>query len=96
MAKMGSFRRGSDPALTVEAELLATVQSPTRFLWGSNDPYGDEAVARRLVDAMPDAQLEVLAGAGHLCWFDDVNHAADVVNRHLLGTGVLAPAEPAV
>lgn len=85
MGNMGTFRGGFDPRLTVQTELLHDVRSPTYVLWGANDPYGDEAVAQRLVDALPDAELELLPDAGHLCWLDDLDHAATVIDSHLLG-----------
>jgi 2-hydroxy-6-oxonona-2,4-dienedioate hydrolase len=85
MANMGSFRRGFDPTLTIEPELLENVVSPTYFLWGADDPYGDEVVGRRMAARMPCAEFEEMPGAGHLCWFDDVDHAAATVHRHLLG-----------
>lgn len=84
MARMGTFRRGFDPALTVRSDVLAEVRSPSYFLWGDQDPYGDVQTARRLVAAMPAAELEVLPGGGHLCWFDDLDHAARVIRDHLL------------
>lgn len=84
IANMGTFRRGFDPTLTIEAEVLAQVRSTTYVLWGDDDPYGDGSVARQFVDALPDAQLEMLASAGHLCWLDDLDHAADVVRSHLV------------
>jgi 2-hydroxy-6-oxonona-2,4-dienedioate hydrolase len=83
MAAMGSFRKGFDPSLTISGELLASVRSPSYFLWGTDEVYGDESVARRVADAIPSAQLEILPDAGHLCWFDDVEHAAGVVRSHL-------------
>jgi 2-hydroxy-6-oxonona-2,4-dienedioate hydrolase len=85
MAKMGTFRGGFDPSLTIDAGTLGTVRSPSYFLWGDNDPYGDEGVARRVVAAMPDADLEMLVGGGHLCWFDDVDRCARAIDTHLLG-----------
>jgi 2-hydroxy-6-oxonona-2,4-dienedioate hydrolase len=87
MASMGGFRRGFDPSLTLDRELLARVEAPTLVLWGGHEPYGDEVVARRLVDALPAAELEVLPDAGHLCWLDDVARAAEVVRGHLLTAG---------
>jgi 2-hydroxy-6-oxonona-2,4-dienedioate hydrolase len=83
MAAMGSFRKGFDPSLTIGRELLATVRSPSYFLWGADEVYGDESVAWGVADAMPSAQLEFLPDAGHLCWFDDVEHAAGIVRTHL-------------
>jgi 2-hydroxy-6-oxonona-2,4-dienedioate hydrolase len=84
MANMGSFRRGFDASLTIGADVLGNVTSPTHFLWGANDAYGGEAVGRRMVGLLPEAEIEVLPGAGHLVWFDDGDRAADVVRSHVL------------
>lgn len=79
MTAMGSFRTGFDPTLTLAPRILAEVQSPSYFLWGENDVYGDDAV----VEAMPSAELEILPGAGHLSWLDDLDHSATALRRHL-------------
>jgi 2-hydroxy-6-oxonona-2,4-dienedioate hydrolase len=84
MAGMGTFRRGFYPELTIDRGVLEQVASPTYVLWGDNDPYGDERIARQLVAALPDAQLEMLPSAGHLCWFDEVDRVADRIRSHLL------------
>jgi 2-hydroxy-6-oxonona-2,4-dienedioate hydrolase len=84
MSVMGTFRGGFDAALAVGPETLAGVRSPTLVLWGADEVYGDTGVARRLVEVLPAAELEVLPDAGHLCWFDDLDHAASAVRRHLL------------
>jgi 2-hydroxy-6-oxonona-2,4-dienedioate hydrolase len=83
MTVMGTFRGGFDPSLTITQEALAQVKSPSYFLWGENDVYGGESVARRVVDSIPSAQLEMLPGAGHLCWIDDLDRAANVIRSHL-------------
>lgn len=75
----GATRRGWDPAMGLPDELLSRVTAPTYFLWGADDTFGGEEVARRLVDAMPDAVLEMLPDAGHLPWLDDPTRAASVV-----------------
>jgi pimeloyl-ACP methyl ester carboxylesterase len=85
MTAMGSFRHGFDPALTIRSETLELVKSPTYFLWGEHDIYGDERVARAMVEAMPEAELEMLPRAGHLCWLDDLDRAAAALRGHLLG-----------
>jgi pimeloyl-ACP methyl ester carboxylesterase len=54
-------------------ELLATVRTPTLFLWGENDPFGGVESARRVVGQMAGAELEMLAGAGHAPWLDDLD-----------------------
>jgi pimeloyl-ACP methyl ester carboxylesterase len=84
MANMGTFRGGFDASLWIGPELLGQVNSPTYLLWGAQEVYGDEAVARRTADALPDAELEIIEG-GHLIWLDAPDHAADVVRKHVLG-----------
>lgn len=54
----------------LDAHLLAAVEVPTRFLWGADDTFGDEAVARSLAAMMPDADVEMIPEAGHLPWLD--------------------------
>jgi 2-hydroxy-6-oxonona-2,4-dienedioate hydrolase len=81
---MGTFRSGFDPTLSLEPDTLSGVRAPTYFLWGTREVYGDESVARQAASSMPDARVEMIDGAGHLCWIDDVDHAATVVLRHLL------------
>lgn len=67
---LGSLR-GWHPVLSLPDEVLSRVQAPTRFLWAADDPFGGAEVARRLVASMPDAELDVLTGAGHLPWLED-------------------------
>jgi 2-hydroxy-6-oxonona-2,4-dienedioate hydrolase len=69
--------------LTLGEELLAAARVPTLFLWGEDDTFGGLDVARRLVDAMPYARLEVMPAAGHLPWLDDPDRAAQVASRFL-------------
>jgi 2-hydroxy-6-oxonona-2,4-dienedioate hydrolase len=76
--------RGIRPSLLFTKGELAAVQSPSYFLWGENDGFGDVAVGRRMVELMPNAQLEALPGAGHLAWLDAPDHAASVTAKHLL------------
>lgn len=61
------------------------VPVPTRFLWGADDTFAGEAVARRLVAWMHDARLTMIPESGHLPWIDFPEaRAADVAD-------VLAP-----
>lgn len=62
---------GLDPDVVLSGELLARVVAPVLLLWGTDDPNGGEDVARRFAAQLPDAQLELLAGAGHAPWVDD-------------------------
>jgi pimeloyl-ACP methyl ester carboxylesterase len=62
---------GFDPTYTLDAETLARVTVPTHFIWGADDTFGGESVARWVVDAMSNATLEMVPDSGHLPWIDD-------------------------
>ena len=61
---------GADPSLTLDDALLSSVIAPTLFLWGEDDGFCGEDVARRTVDPIPDAELEMIPDSGHLPWLD--------------------------
>jgi 2-hydroxy-6-oxonona-2,4-dienedioate hydrolase len=63
-------------AIRLTDALLASVTVPTMFWWGADDTFGGEAVARHLVEALPEAQLTMVPDAGHLPWLDDPAAAA--------------------
>jgi len=72
MAMIGSVVsfKGFDPAHTLPDAVLGAVSAPTRFLWGSDDGFGGEEVARATVGRMPSADLVMIPEAGHLPWLD--------------------------
>ncbi len=74
--------RGLDRLLLPDS-ILAKVRTPTYFLWGENDPFGSADTARRLVARMPDAELEILPGAGHAPWLDDLAHSVRATSGFL-------------
>lgn len=73
LAMIGGALAGDrfDPALTLDKAVLGAVRAPTLFLWGADDGFGGEEVARDVVSAMPNARLEMFAHSGHLPWLDD-------------------------
>jgi pimeloyl-ACP methyl ester carboxylesterase len=66
-------------------EVLARIRTPTCFIWGENDPFGGPATARQLVARLPNAELDLLPGAGHAPWLDDLDHCAAAVRTFLNG-----------
>ncbi len=66
-------------------DLVSSITTPTLFLWGENDPFGGEAVARRLVDLMPNTVLEMLPDAGHAPWLDEIDYCTKATKRFLNG-----------
>jgi pimeloyl-ACP methyl ester carboxylesterase len=75
--------RGFNEATLHSPALLARVTSPAYFLWGEDDPMGGAPVARRFVDQLPDAELELMSDAGHAPWMDDPDHVARRVGAFL-------------
>lgn len=69
--------------LRLTSDLLARVTVPTLCWWGADDTYGGEDVARHLVGLLPDAQLTMVPGAGHLPWLDDAVAAAAATTAFL-------------
>ncbi|MFF1511283.1 alpha/beta fold hydrolase [Streptomyces sp. NPDC058326] len=53
-------------AETDQRDLLPTVSVPTLLLWGELDVRSPQAVARQFQEAIPDAELVVIPGAGHV------------------------------
>jgi 2-hydroxy-6-oxonona-2,4-dienedioate hydrolase len=78
------LRRVRSPnRLVLPDSMLGKMATPTSFLWGENDPFGGADTARRLIDRMPNAELEMLPGAGHAPWLDDPDHCAKTISRFL-------------
>jgi pimeloyl-ACP methyl ester carboxylesterase len=76
--KLVSPIHGLNERVLFTAALLAEVRSQVQFVWGEDDPNGGADVARRFVRLLPNAELEVMADAGHAPWIDDPDQAAAV------------------
>ncbi len=66
-------------------ERLGSVAVPTLVLHGERDPAVPVANARILADAIPGARLEVLAGAGHIVFWQQPERCAELVADFALG-----------
>jgi pimeloyl-ACP methyl ester carboxylesterase len=64
------------PGVTLVESELRAIAHPTLMLYGMADPSGSQVVWRRLIDAMPNAQLQVIEGAGHMVWLDQPGRVA--------------------
>lgn len=58
------------PASLVTPEALAALRCPTLLLAGEHDPIWPPAAIQGIADAMPDARMEVIPGAGHSPYFE--------------------------
>jgi 2-hydroxy-6-oxonona-2,4-dienedioate hydrolase len=69
--------------LLLPDSILAKIRTPTFFLWGENDPFGSADTAHQLVERMPNAELELMPGAGHAPWLDDLDHVVKATGTFL-------------
>ena len=74
---------GLRPGLAFDDATLARIPAPVLMLWGTADGLGDEATWRRFLGAMPNGALEVVPGAGHMLWFDELRLVADRIDAFL-------------
>lgn len=83
IARLAGPVRGFDRSLVLDAATLGAVHAPTLLVWGADDPFGGAEVGAGLRDLLPDAELVVLPGSGHLPWFDDPARVGTLVSHHL-------------
>ena len=50
------------------AKLLAGIQKPVRIVAGADDQVVPGSNAEFLHERLPNAQVDLIAGAGHFCW----------------------------
>jgi poly(3-hydroxyalkanoate) depolymerase len=62
---------------------LHRIQAPTLVLGGAQDPIVRTSNARLLASRIPDAELRVLDGAGHLFLFDQPEETIELLERFL-------------
>jgi 2-hydroxy-6-oxonona-2,4-dienedioate hydrolase len=74
--------RGLNRVLLTD-DVLAKIRTPTYFLWGERDPFGGANTARQLIKRMPNAELELIPGAGHAPWLDELGHCASATQGFL-------------
>jgi pimeloyl-ACP methyl ester carboxylesterase len=67
--------------------LLPLLRRPTLLLAGGDDPAVPAVNARIMAKLLPDAELHVVPGGGHLMLFDRADELAPVIDRFLRGAG---------
>jgi 2-hydroxy-6-oxonona-2,4-dienedioate hydrolase len=74
-----SYRAG----LTFDDDELAGIAAPTLMVYGAADGVGTVDLWRRVTGRMPEAELHVVEGAGHMPWFDDPEGVGERIERFL-------------
>jgi poly(3-hydroxyalkanoate) depolymerase len=70
---------------------LGRITTPTLVLAGDRDPIAPPRNARLLARRIPNAQLELVHGAGHLLLYDQARHCAAVIADFLHGGSTGGP-----
>ena len=76
-------RSSWQPGFAFDDRDLGRITHPTLMVYGTADPTGSPDLWRRVIGALPRGRLEVMDGAGHQPWFDDVQQVATWVNGFL-------------
>ena len=63
--------------------LLPRVNVPTLIVWGENDRIVPVSAGERISSAMPDARLEVIAGAGHMPHIEKPDEVIPLLTQHM-------------
>jgi pimeloyl-ACP methyl ester carboxylesterase len=66
----GLTLRGANPRWAFGEEDVRSIGKPVLLAWGTHDPFGSIAVARRFAELAAGRLLE-LEGAGHLPWLEE-------------------------
>jgi pimeloyl-ACP methyl ester carboxylesterase len=74
---------GMDERIILTAEERAAIRQPIRWLWGANDAFAGETIAREFVEPFRDAQLTIAPGIGHAPWVDDLDRSVAFVRGAL-------------
>jgi pimeloyl-ACP methyl ester carboxylesterase len=64
---------------------LEAVTTPTLVVVGSEDAVTPVTAAGEIVGSLPNARLEVIAGAGHFLWLDRPEQLRAVLSDFLAG-----------
>ena len=74
---------GWQPGFMFEDDQLARIDQPTLLIYGTADPTGSVDIWRRMTRALPHGELQLMDGAGHHPWFEDVQQVAARVQGFL-------------
>ena len=78
LLRVGGNRR----AMSLTAEQLGRIDTPTLLVFADDDPMGDAHVGERVATAMPNAQLHIVEG-GHAPWLHHADQIAPTLTAFL-------------
>jgi len=70
-ATLALYRHADPDLLAIAGNQLGAISCPALVLWGDRDIYLPTRFAEAYAAALPNAELQILAGAGHWPWVED-------------------------
>jgi pimeloyl-ACP methyl ester carboxylesterase len=70
-ATLALYRHADPDRLAAAGADLGRLSCPALILWGDGDIYFPTKFADAFAEALPDAEVEIVGGAGHWPWIDD-------------------------
>ncbi len=61
------------------APLLREVETPALVIWGEKDEVVPVCCARQYTEALPNAKVEILPGAGHFVEMEEPDRVAQLI-----------------
>lgn len=87
--------RGARPEMALMTDELTRISQPTQIFWGDDDPMGSTAVAHRVAEAIPHAELHIVEG-GHAPWLTQAGKigalATAFLGKHTLPVAARQPS----
>jgi pimeloyl-ACP methyl ester carboxylesterase len=83
MVRAVASPRGFRPGLVLQHPELSTIRTPTLYVYGTADPVASVEIVERVVAALPQAELDLVQGAGHIAWLDDPATVGERLRRFL-------------
>ena len=62
--------------------LLNIIKVPTLVIFGNSDNVIPYTVGQQFIDSLPDGQLEIIDGAGHLVEWEKPEEISTLIHEH--------------
>jgi pimeloyl-ACP methyl ester carboxylesterase len=71
-AVLALYRHADPDRIAAAGRDLGRLDCPALVVWGERDPYLPIRFGEAFAEALPNSELDLVAGAGHWPWIDDV------------------------
>jgi pimeloyl-ACP methyl ester carboxylesterase len=74
------YRHADPDRLAAAGRNLDKLTCPALVVWGERDPYISTKFAQAFAEALPEGKMELIPGAGHWPWVDDVRVIDQIID----------------